>query len=110
METIIAEEIETPVGTLLAASSNKGLYLLEFADVENRVTRHISHLEKTFKATITLHKDESHIIQQLKSELIEYFNGERKTFDITLDFRGTRISRKCVECTIKNTLRRNTVL
>ena len=101
METIIAEEIETPVGTLLAAASNKGLCLLEFADVENRVTRHISHLEKTFKATITIHKGESHIIQQLKIELIEYFNGDRKAFDIALDFRGTKFQENAWEALLK---------
>jgi len=87
METLIAEEIETPVGKLLAAASNQGLCLLEFADVENRLKRHVSHLEKTYKTKII--KGESTIIQQLKQELTEYFNGERKTFDTALDFRGT---------------------
>ena len=87
MKTITAEKIETPVGILLAAASDKGLCLLEFADVEDRLNRHVTQLEKNFKTKIST--GESATIQQLKRELSEYFNGERKTFDIALDFRGT---------------------
>ena len=87
METLITEEIETPVGTLLAAVSEKGICLLEFADIEDRLNRHVAQLEKIFK--IISSKSKSAVIQQLKKELTEYFNGERKTFDVTLDFRGT---------------------
>ena len=87
MEIIIAEKVETPVGTLLAAATNKGLCLLEFAEVEDRLNRHLNHLEKTFKTKVTF--GESKTIQQLKIELKEYFKGKRKSFDIPLDFRGT---------------------
>ena len=87
METIISEEIETPVGTLLAAASDKGLCLLEFSDVKDRLDRHVSQLEKNFKTKFST--GESATIQQLKTELAEYFNGERKSFDIPLDYRGT---------------------
>lgn len=87
METLIAEKIETPVGTLLAAASKQGLCLLEFADVEDRLNRHVSQLEKNLKTTMS--EGESEVIQQLKNELTEYFNGERKTFDVALDYRGT---------------------
>ncbi len=49
VETIITEEIETPVGKLLAAATEHGLCLLEFVDVEDRLKRHVSQLEKNFK-------------------------------------------------------------
>ena len=87
METIISEKIETPIGTLLAAASDKGLCLLEFADVEDRLNRHFNHIEKNFKTKITQGK--SRTINQLKQELTEYFKGTRKNFNVALDFRGT---------------------
>ncbi len=99
MEILIAEEIETPVGKLLAAASDQGLCLLEFADVEDRLNRHVSQLEKTFKTKIS--KGESAIIQQLKRELTEYFNGERKTFEIALDFRGTEFQENAWKALLK---------
>ena len=99
MEILIAEEIETPVGKLLAAASDQGLCLLEFADVEDRLNRHVSQLEKTFKTKIS--KGESAIIQQLKRELIEYFNEERKTFEIALDFRGTKFQEDAWKALLK---------
>ena len=92
METLIVENIETPIGTLLAAANGQGLCLLEFADVEERINRHVDHLEKSFNAQIQ--EGKSKIIQQLKQELTEYFNGKRKTFDIALDFRGTEFQEK----------------
>lgn len=99
METLIAEEIDTPVGKLLAVASDQGLCLLEFADVEDRLNRHISQLEKIFKTKIST--GDSAIIQQLKRELIEYFNGERKTFEIALDFRGTEFQENAWKALLK---------
>jgi len=99
VETIIAEEIETPVGKLLAAATEQGLCLLEFADVEDRLKRHVSQLEKNFNTTIT--KGESATIQQLKTELSEYFNGERKSFDINLDYRGTEFQESSWKALLK---------
>ncbi len=99
METLITEEIETSVGTLFAAASDKGLCLLEFADVEDRLKRHVTQLEKTFKTE--MHLGESAIIQQLKRELTEYFNGKRKTFDVALDFRGTEFQESAWKALLK---------
>lgn len=98
-ETIIAEEIDTPVGKLLAAATEQGLCLLEFTGVEHRLNRHVSQLEKNFNATVT--KGESAIIQQLKTELIEYFNRERKSFDIKLDYRGTEFQESSWKALLK---------
>jgi len=87
METIISEKIESPVGTLLAAATAKGLCLLEFADVEDRLNRHLNHLETVFKTKIV--EGNSEIIKQLKKELKEYFKGDRKNFDVNIDCKGT---------------------
>lgn len=99
METLISEKIETPLGILLAATSSKGVCLLEFADVPDRSNRHVTQLEKHFKTQ--MQEGECEIIQQLKKELTEYFNGERKTFDVALDFRGTEFQEKAWDALLK---------
>lgn len=84
---IISAEIDTPVGTMLAASSSKGVCLFEFMDVEKRLNRQQSHLEKTFGCKVEA--GTSPYIDQLKIELTEYFAGKRQQFDVPLDFKGT---------------------
>ncbi len=84
---IISEEIKTPVGTMLAASSSKGICLFEFIDVEKRLKRQQSHLEKTFGCKVE--SGTSPYLEQLKQELDEYFLGKRQQFDVALDFKGT---------------------
>lgn len=98
-ESIIAEEIASPIGTLLAAVSSKGLCLLEFADVEDRLKRHVNQLEKNMETRISF--GESALIQQLKNQLTEYFNGKRKTFDIALDFHGTEFQTNAWDALLK---------
>jgi len=86
-EKIISEKIETPVGTMLAAASSKGICLFEFMDVEKRLNRQQNHLEKIFGCKIE--SGTSPYLDQLKTELNEYFSGERKQFNVPLDFKGT---------------------
>ncbi len=87
MNTIVSEKIKTPVGDMLAAATSKGICLFEFIGVEDRLARQVKHLEKTFSCT--LERGSSAFIDQLKNELAEYFSGERKQFDVPLDFKGT---------------------
>ncbi len=87
MAILKSEKIETPVGNMLAAASSKGICLFEFMDVEDRLDKQISHLEKT--RACKLEAGKSPYFDQLKTELEEYFTGSRKTFDIPLDFAGT---------------------
>jgi len=84
---IISEEIDTPVGTMLAASSPKGICLFEFLDVEKRLTRQQNHLEKSFGCKMI--SGTSPFLKQLKTELKEYFASKRQHFDVPLDFKGT---------------------
>jgi len=41
------------------------------------------------------------IIQQLKQELREYFNGERKSFDVKLDTKGTEFQESAWQALMK---------
>ena len=86
-EKIISEKIETPVGTMLAAASSKGICLFEFMDVDKRLNRQQNHLKKIFGCKIE--SGTSPYLDQLKTELNEYFSGERKQFNVPLDFKGT---------------------
>ena len=87
METLISQKIQTPLGILLAATSKEGLCLLEYSDVPDRLTKHTKQLEKTFK--VKMISGQSPILIKLSSQLKEYFDGERKSFDLPLDYRGT---------------------
>ena len=87
MQTLISKSIKTPLGSLLAATTDKGLCLLEFAEVEDRLNRHVTHLQKLFHTEIST--GSSAIIEQLETELEAYFKGKRQYFDVPLDYRGT---------------------
>jgi AraC family transcriptional regulator of adaptative response/methylated-DNA-[protein]-cysteine methyltransferase len=80
-------QITTPIGNMLMASTAKGICLLEYIDVENRLAKQTSHLEKIFSTK--LEKGEPPFYNQLKRELEEYFSGYRKIFNTPLDTKGT---------------------
>lgn len=93
MPTLYQTEIASPIGALLAVASDKGLCLLEFAEVEERLNRHIKHLETRFQTTPQITTDATSadclVLTRLKQQLEEYFAGTRKQFDLPLDYHGT---------------------
>ena len=87
MTTLPSIEIKTPVGDMLAVASSKGICLFEFMAVEDRLAKHITHIEKAHKCRVAL--GDSPFFEQLTTELNEYFAGKRQRFDVPLDFNGT---------------------
>jgi len=84
---IKTKTIKTPIGVILTAATQKGICLFEYMEVEDRLARQTSHLEKTFSSK--LEQGESPFFTQLEKELEEYFTGSRKSFNVPLDFKGT---------------------
>ena len=74
-------QISTPLGPMIAASIKNGICLLEFTDRRGLETEFID-LQKRLQAPIVT--SETKLIQKLKKQLHEYFQGERKSFDIEL--------------------------
>lgn len=78
--------LETPIGTMFAGATDKGICLLEFTDRKMLETE-FKTLAKIFNAVIVQGKNNH--ITQLKDELSEYFARQRQRFAVALDTPGT---------------------
>ena len=83
--------IETPLGTMLVCATIQGICLLEFADRKMLETE-LKSIAKLLNATI-IQGNNKHF-DRLKLELIEYFNGKRKTFSVPLHTLGSDFQNK----------------
>lgn len=66
---------ETPLGRVVAVANEEGICSLDFDTNE------------------PLLREENHHLMQLETELLEYFAGERKRFDVSLNPNGTPFQR-----------------
>ena len=83
---ILINRLTTPLGPMFICATDNGVCLLEFVDREKLETE-FEDLQKRLKAQIIV--GENKHIKQAKKELKEYFNGQRKTFDVALQTPGT---------------------
>lgn len=80
------KRIETPLGTMLACATDKGICLLEFTDRKMLETE-LKAIAKRLNATI-IQGNNPHF-DLLETELSEYFSGCRKTFSVPLHTPGS---------------------
>jgi len=93
--TLVCTKLNTPFGELLAGASEKGICLLEFTDT-GRLEFQIPRLEKNYSCKVV--NGNSPYFVQLSSQLIAYFQGEKKCFpDIPLDLKGTEFQMQAWE-------------
>jgi methylated-DNA-[protein]-cysteine S-methyltransferase len=85
-EIITTTTFSTPIGEMFAAASKKGLVLLYFFTPYD-IEAHIDKLKKTLDADVI--PGNSEIFDVLKTQLNEYFNKKRTTFEIPLQLIGT---------------------
>lgn len=85
-----AHYFETPLGTMLAIFTPKGLCLLEFCD-RKMLESELLALRKNAKANFVFQLNQQ--VEELERELNEYFLGKRKTFGIPLDLIGTEFQK-----------------
>lgn len=77
--------IESPLGPLVAGATDKGVCLLEFSD-RRKLETQFQTLGQRFGAILP----GSHpLLDQLRTELAEYFAGGRREFTVPLDYPGT---------------------
>lgn len=83
---ILLKHIETPIGTMVACATDKGICMLEFSDskVLEAELKEISKLEKA-----PIIQGESPYFALLEQELSEYFAGKRQVFSVPLSPFGT---------------------
>lgn len=83
---IVATLVPSPLGALLAAATDQGLCMLEFAD-RKKLPGQAADLTRWFERPV-LPGSNPHI-EQIIRELEEYFAGKRREFSVPLDLRGT---------------------
>jgi O-6-methylguanine DNA methyltransferase len=84
METLFCLNTHSPVGPLFLAASASGLVRLEFE----------ARMQKMNARTTELRDSRTALAPYLR-ELDEYFAGERHTFSLPLDLRGTSFQLAC---------------
>ncbi|MDL2257281.1 methylated-DNA--[protein]-cysteine S-methyltransferase [Bacteroidales bacterium OttesenSCG-928-I14] len=83
--------IETDLGLMLAAASEKGICMFEFVDYK-LIDLELRQLSEHFKTALVEGQSPHFVL--LRKQIGEYFKGERKDFDIPLDLVGTEFQKK----------------
>jgi AraC family transcriptional regulator of adaptative response/methylated-DNA-[protein]-cysteine methyltransferase len=78
--------ILTPLGPMLAGATDKGICLLEFVD-RRMIETQIKRLKKFLRTELV--PGNNKYFGELSNQLKEYFDGERKVFDVRLHIPGT---------------------
>jgi AraC family transcriptional regulator of adaptative response/methylated-DNA-[protein]-cysteine methyltransferase len=79
-------DVETPLGTMVAAASDAQLLLLEFAHRRMLATQ----LKRVERAMVCVFEPgESPVLTGLRAQLDQYFRGERTQFEVPIHTPGT---------------------
>jgi methylated-DNA-[protein]-cysteine S-methyltransferase len=91
--------LDTPAGALLVASTPRGLVRLAYLDEEGELEGVLEHLARTISPRILTSPRR---LDAPRRELDQYFAGDRRTFDVALDWRLTRgFGRRVLEATAR---------
>lgn len=85
-ECALAAWLRTPLGPMIAATTTKGVCLLEFTD-RRMLETELEILRRRLR--LPLVPGDSETLAQLRSELGEYFAGRRRVFDVPLHASGS---------------------
>ncbi|MDR1707739.1 MAG: methylated-DNA--[protein]-cysteine S-methyltransferase [Prevotella sp.] len=83
--------METDFGVMIAAATDKGICLFEFADYK-LIDLELRQLKETFNAPLV--QGNNFHFDTLRAQLNQYFKGERQVFDIPLDLVGTEFQKQ----------------
>lgn len=85
METLFYSRMNSPVGPLLLGTSETSLVVLEFdRGLPPRIAGQSVAWEESRSRT-----------RSVREQLEQYFAGERRTFELQLDLRGTEFRKRC---------------
>ena len=103
---LLAERIDTPLGTMVAVADDTGLRLLEFAD-RRALEREIPILRRRLKTNVV--PGEHPILEKTRAQLADYFSGKNLEFDLPLapvgsDFRNARLEDPAIDSRWRNPL------
>ncbi len=83
--SLYIHQLDSPIGKLSIASSEKGICMLEFEN-EKRINKHLKDILKVYPTIVE--KPNKHI-QLLEKQLNQYFNKSLSNFNIPIDLIGT---------------------
>jgi AraC family transcriptional regulator of adaptative response/methylated-DNA-[protein]-cysteine methyltransferase len=87
---LLAQWIDTPLGSMVALGNDDGIHLFEFTDrrgLENEITR----LRKRFKCAIV--PGSNHHLEKFCAEVKAYFDGTSLTFSVPMIVSGTQFEK-----------------
>ncbi|MGE4179875.1 MAG: bifunctional transcriptional activator/DNA repair enzyme AdaA [Limisphaerales bacterium] len=93
-EPIVVAQIETPLGPLLAGARDTGVCLLEYTD-RNRLGPSLAALRHRIEGAVVPGRHA--LLDELRRQLAEYFEGGRRDFEVAMDPRGTPFQEKVWE-------------
>jgi AraC family transcriptional regulator of adaptative response/methylated-DNA-[protein]-cysteine methyltransferase len=85
-DCVLTRRLLTPLGPMIAAATDAGVCLLEFADrrmLDTQITRLRKHLGPSFAPGVNKH------LERLEEELKGYFDGSLRRFTVPLVIPGT---------------------
>ena len=91
VDCIVTALMESDLGPLLMGATQDGVCLLEFSDRRQLETQ-VATLRKRFRCAVV--PGQSEHLEQLQTELAEYFAGKRRTFDVKLAYPGSPFQQK----------------
>ena len=97
-DCIVTAWIESPMGPLVTAATEKGICLLEFSD-RRMLDVQFTTLRKLFKSPVV--PGENKHIDLLKKELKKYFDGSLKEFTVPIIYPGSPFQRKVCSALLK---------
>lgn len=74
------DRLDTPIGTLYVAVTEAGLRRVGFSQPEESFFAQLDPLARTER--------DPHAVERIAAQMVEYFAGRRRTFEVTLDWRG----------------------
>ncbi|HEX6821210.1 MAG TPA: methylated-DNA--[protein]-cysteine S-methyltransferase [Candidatus Sulfotelmatobacter sp.] len=96
VETLLCSTVESPVGPLFLAASERGLVALEFDHrVPGQQTIRPNPREVRGERKNVQFEESEQALQPYVGELHQYFAGQRRQFDFPLDLRGTDFQLAC---------------
>ena len=85
-EHVVITMLETPLGPVLAGATDPGITLLEYTD-RRMLERNLEALRRRFGCAVV--PGQHPLLEKLRVQLDEYFQGKRKDFTLPLATRGT---------------------
>lgn len=91
LERVVVSWVDTPLGPMVAGATERGLCLLEYTD-RRMLEAQFETVRRRFQAVLVPGKHR--FIEQIETELGEYFAGDRTAFTVPLDVPGSEFQRR----------------